>query len=164
MPQKDFHFYFSIIILFLASFYSFQKYSFAICINYLLLFFYVGRWYNKSELEFCMEVNILHCLHFSSFMTKNYMFSAIYLVDRLYILLAHYQNIVKHMFYISKEFKKYGFLRHNMPINKLTIFYNDLIMSYSIYLIFLFLYYLQTNDNKKSIPAFYINILVVMSF
>jgi hypothetical protein len=57
------------------------------------------------------------------------------------------------MFDISKEFKEYGFLRHYVPLNKLTIFYSDLIM-----------FNLQTNGNKKSIPAYYINILVVMSF
>jgi hypothetical protein len=46
------------------------------------------------------------------------MFSATFSCSTSNILLIHYQNSVKPMLYIFKEFEKYGFLRHNVPLKK----------------------------------------------
>jgi hypothetical protein len=54
----------------------FIKFSFFIETNYLWKFFFsFGNWSGNSEWVFCIEVNILLCLHYATFMSHYCMFS-----------------------------------------------------------------------------------------
>jgi hypothetical protein len=116
MPQNCYHFYFlkTVYFLYLVTVSKNILICFRVSSCIICIFSFVGNAYNYSELLFCMTVKIQLCLHFPNFTTHKCMFSTSFFSCKTSnLLLILYLNIIKHMFDISIELKRYGFLMNN---------------------------------------------------